>query len=183
MHRHQGKVSALLVSRYKNISMADTAQIIFNTARGDGMPLALAELIVSQARHETANFTSNVFRNDNNAFGYKYVPGAKYQVSKGTPIGDWYYARYANVVDSTHELTAWIKRRQAEDIFPSDLRLIKTADQYAALLKQANYYQDSVSNYVQGLKRWFQSFADGGVYTLIGAAVLWLLYRYRKQLF
>lgn len=164
--------------------MPDYAQIIFNTSRADGVPLELSELIVSQARHETGNFTSNVFKNDNNAFGYKYVPGARYQVSKGTPIGDWYYAKYQSLEDSTHEITAWIKRRQSEGVFPADLRLIKTAEQYASLLKQANYYEDTVSNYLEGLKRWLRSMPnENSVSILIVAAFAWLVYRYRKQLF
>lgn len=164
--------------------MADYAQIIFNTARQDGMPLELSELIVSQAKHETGDFTSNVFHNDNNAFGYKYVYGAKYQTGKGTPIGDWYYAKYATIQDSAHEMTAWIKRRQNEGVFPSDLKVIKTPEQYATLLKQANYYEDTVANYMRGLQRWLKSYSNEGAgFALISAGILWLLYRYRKQLF
>lgn len=130
-------------------------QVIYSTAIGGGMPPILAALMVAQAAHETGNFTSRFFKEYNNAFGYSYA-GSKYQLGPG-PLADNQQpiARYASVQDSTLEIVAWIKRRQQEGKFPSDLSAITSPDQYAGLLKAAGYYGDTLANYAAGLKRYY----------------------------
>lgn len=120
----------------------------------DGLPEALAVLIVAQAAHETNGFTSNVFLTCKNAFGYKWV-------GQSTAAGPCLsspeldsYAGYATLEDSVHEITAWIRRRAASGAFPADLSSIATPDYYAQLLKSAGYYGDTVENYTQGLVYW-----------------------------
>ena len=122
-------------------------------AKADGMPETLSILIAAQAAHETGNFTSNVFLQNNNAFGYKRYAGAKYQIGAGriSPEGN-NYAQYANIDNSVHEITGWIKRRLSEGKFPL-LQSIKTPLQYAMALKSCGYYGDSVDNYTKGLER------------------------------
>lgn len=141
--------------------MSEIDEIIFRTAREDGMPEYLSALLVAQAKHETDNYTSNVFRTDKNLFGYSYVPGAVYQSGKGLakPEGG-NYAHYSTYENSVHEITAWIKRRQGEGIFPDSLATIQTPGQYAALLKSAQYFTDSLANYTNGLVRYFKAFTD-----------------------
>lgn len=135
------------------------ANIIYDQARAGtlynpGLPDRLARLLTAQACHETGNFTSAIFRDDNNAFGYSYVPGAIYQAGPGRLADNGQYAaHYANVRDSTRELVDWIYRRVAKGQFPADLRLITTTEQYAHLLKQADYYGDTEANYTAGINR------------------------------
>lgn len=140
--------------------MSDIDEIIFTTARADGLPGNLASMLIAQAKHETGNYTSNVFRTDKNLYGYTWT-GSKWQAGKGLvkPEGG-FYARYATYADSVHELTDWIKRRQNEGIFPADLLSIQTPQQYAALLKSANYFTDSLTNYANGLIRYFKAFTS-----------------------
>jgi len=139
----------------------DIADRIFNQAtRGTnynpGLPNTLAALLVAQSQHETGNYTSNFFRNYNNAFGYAYYPGSLYQNGPGTiadngkPI-----ASYASVEDSTKELIDWIYRRVKEGKFPANLATITEPDQYAALLKSAGYFGDTLQTYTNGLKYYF----------------------------
>lgn len=130
-------------------------------AQGDGMPPALATLIAAQAAHETSNFTSKVFIEDLNCFGYKRFPGAKYQLASGrmSPEGN-NYARYATIADSVHEITAWIKRRLKEGRFPP-LDEIVTAADYAVNLKKCGYYGDTSINYLTGLDRALKRYAGG----------------------
>lgn len=132
-------------------------QIIYTTARADGMPDALADLMVAQSKLETGNYSSRFFTVGNNAFGYSYQAGDKWQLDKGGPLADngIPIAQYASVKDSVHELTAWIKRRQGEGKFPADLSTITTADQYATLLKNAGYYGASLSSYMAGVAAFF----------------------------
>lgn len=130
----------------------DYFQKIKQIAIADGMPVRLSELIAAQAAHETANFGSKVFLQNDNCFGYKYVKGAIWQDGAGrtSTEGDP-YAKYSSIANSVHELTAWIRRRQKEGKFPPDLTTITTPLGYASLLKVCGYYGDTTQNYTAGL--------------------------------
>lgn len=178
-------------------SVATIESRIFTAAKSGtsvnkGVPDQLAKLIVSQTKHETATvvngtlqpYTSNAFTLNNNAIGYKYV-GSRYQVgpgirsSEGDNFGD-----YADYTDSVKELIDWIYRRQTQGLFPADLSNIKTADQYAQLLKSAGYYGDNQYNYAAGLHRWFKAnvkevAAVGGM-LLLGVAG-YLVWHWKKN--
>lgn len=110
----------------------------------------LAKFMIAQAKHETAGFTSKVFKTNNNAFGYKYYKGSIYQLSKGlnSPEGDS-YAKYNSVEDSSKEVADWLGRRK--DKFKG----VITIEDYSKQLKESKYYGDSLANYTNALKRWF----------------------------
>lgn len=114
-------------------------QLIFSSLVSGGIPQTLAQLVAAQSGHETAGWTSNVYLTDNNAFGYGYN-GTSYKV-------------YAAVEDSAADLVGYLNRRVADGSFPP-LDQITTPDQYAALLKQAGYYSDTETNYLNGLENW-----------------------------
>lgn len=132
---------------------------IKNIAASDGMPPELSTLIAGQAVHETGNFTSNVFLQDNNCFGYKAVPGAIWQEGNGrtSPEGND-YAKYSSIANSVHELTAWIIRRLNENKFPL-LKDITSASLYAVALKNCGYYGDSINNYEKGINNAVEEYA------------------------
>jgi len=120
-----------------------------------GLPAVLASLVAAQAAHETGNFTSSIFRNFNNAFGYSFS-GSAYQTGPGSIADNGQpVAAYRSIEDSTKEIIDWIYRRKNEGIFPADLRTITTPEQYAALLKKANYFTDTLSNYAAGIRNYF----------------------------
>lgn len=157
----------------------DPAQRIYNQARAgtpynpQGVSDALASLMVAQARHETADFTSRFFLQYNNAFGYSYYAGSLYQdgagslADNGQPI-----AAYPSIEDSTREMVDWIWRRYRNKQFP-DPRTITTPEAYAAALKNAGYYGDTLSNYLAGLKRFFVPIvAVSGIGLVIALALL-----------
>jgi uncharacterized FlgJ-related protein len=143
-----------------------TDKLIFDAARADGMPVILSNLIVAQSKHETTDvkkkqpYTSNAFVKNNNAFGYKAVKGAKWQLGPGITSSEKDpYANYASVENSVHELTDWIKRRQKQGKFPSDLNTITEPVQYANLLKACGYFGDPVQNYISGLTKYNKDFS------------------------
>lgn len=161
---------------------------IFQAAKAKGLPDLLSAFIVAQAKHETGNFTSNAFTRYNNAFGYSYT-GSKYQTGKGLIADNGQpVAAYASVKDSTFEIADWIGRRVGEGKFPIDLNTIRTPDQYAQLLKAAGYYGDTVANYSNGLRYWFESLdlkniavvGGGGLLIVVGIAVAWYLLSIKK---
>ena len=153
----------------------DPGQIIYNTLKGDGIPDPLSLFVVAQSKHETANYTSNVFKTCNNAFGYKAVFGAP--ACTQSPEGGSYKFYSGGVVDSAHEISAYLKRRVADGKFPA-LHLINSPEQYATLLKNANYYGDPLPVYTAGLLRWIQRYDSAilgtGSVLLIGV-VIWQL--------
>lgn len=125
------------------------------TANNPGLPVALSWLLVAQAKHETGNFTSNFFKRYNNAFGYSYYPASPYQIGAGTVADNGLkIAAYSNLQDSVKELIDWLYRRLREGKLPN-LQAITTPEQYAAALKGAGYYGDTLQNYTAGLKRFF----------------------------
>lgn len=167
-------------------------RIFYQATRGTtlnpGLPPTLASLLIAQAQHETGNFTSNIFRNYNNAFGYSFVPGARYQVGAGSIADNGQpVAAYRNIEDSTKEVVDWIYRRVAEGVFPKDLNTIVSPEQYAALLKKAGYYQDSVANYTAGIKAFFKQVMQyieqpgSGAWLLFGGLIFYWWYRSRLR--
>jgi len=153
----------------------DPGQIIYNTLKGDGIPDPLSLFVVAQAKHETNNFTSNVFKTCNNAFGYKAVYGALSCTQ--APEGGSYEYYPGGVVDSAHELSAYLKRRVADGKFPA-LQTISSPEQYATLLKNAGYYGASLSEYTAGLLRWIQRYDTAILGTgsvLVIGVVIWQL--------
>jgi flagellum-specific peptidoglycan hydrolase FlgJ len=155
-----------------------------------GLPPVLSSLLVAQAAHETGNFQSNFFKNYNNAFGYSYVPGGVYQSGAGTLADNGQpIAAYKTIEDSTKEVVDWIYRRVKEGKFPADLYTITTPEQYAQLLKAANYYGDTLQNYAAGLKRFFTAVQSqlekppAKAFTLIAVGLLfyWILKKRKRS--
>lgn len=154
------------------------AQALQGTPNNPGVPAALAELLVAQSKHETGNYTSNLFRSYNNAFGYSFYSGSDYQTGPGSIADNGQpIAAYASVNDSTMEMVDWLYRRYRQGKIPA-LTSITTPEQYAAALKSANYYGDSYDNYLAGLKRFIAPLAVvSGVGLLAAAVVLFILYK------
>lgn len=150
-------------------------QRIYNKSLALGMPQFIATCIVLQAAHETAGFTSNVFKSCNNLNGYKWVnQSTALGPCLKSPEGD-FYAKYATIEDSVNEVVQWIKRRQKQGVFPADLNTITSLDQYAQLLKNSGWYGDSVSNYTNGLYYWSQKLVDTFKNPIVGASAILVL--------
>ncbi len=128
-----------------------------------GVPSPVAALMLAMAKHETGNFTSNGFKSGNNAFGYSYVAGGKWQdtqpgayADNGLPL-----AKYPTVENSAREIVDWIYRRMNEGTFPA-LATVTEPTQFAMLLRNNRYYTDTLTNYANGLKRWYVPLPSSG---------------------
>lgn len=155
-----------------------TEEIIYRTAIADGMPANLALLMVGQSKLESGNYQHQFFTIGKNAFGYSYDRNSQWQLDLGGPNADngIPIAQYANVEDSTHEITSWIKRRQNDGQFPRDLNVIKTPAQYARYLIDGShpYYDvNKESEYAAAILYWLGTIAiDPLQATGIGLIVL-----------
>jgi hypothetical protein len=160
-----------------------SAALVGTPTNPKGVPLVLADLLVAQSKHETGDYTSSFFLLDNNAFGYSYVAGAYWQIGRGgiadngAPI-----AKYATIEDSTGEMVDWIYRRVNEGKFPANLADITTPERYGQLLKDAGYYQDKSTTYIDGLRRWFQASPEEGIAGLLILGLTLSAFLFRKQL-
>jgi hypothetical protein len=126
------------------------AKRIYDTLIAQGLSATLAKLVVAQTKHETANYTSNVYKTLNNIGGYKYV-GQKIAINgTGSPEGN-NYAKYKSIEDSAIDLAGWYKRRA------TTFNAIKGGDiqAYCNALKTYEYYTNPVSEYLQGMKRFY----------------------------
>jgi len=145
---------------------------VYRTALSEGASDTFARIVLSQMVHESANFTSNVFKQNNNPLGMK-VPSVRkspYILGAGTNApaneGKTPYARFASLADATRDLFHWLRFNKI------DFKNISTPDQYAAVLKQKGYYGDTQKNYTNALTRFFSQLSDvaftgGGVGVLI----------------
>lgn len=108
----------------------------------------LLPYITAQAKHETGNFTSSVYKNLNNMFGMKH-PTVRQSVGvQGTLASDGgYYQKYNSDLDSLHDLFLWMNATN----FPTGLDSI---EDYAKQLKARNYFGASLEAYTNGLKYW-----------------------------
>lgn len=156
---------------------------IYNQGIKRGLSPTVANLLVAQARLESADYNSNVFKQNTNAFGYKFVGQAGATRGTEAPKSEWpspnkpgYYAKYKTIEDSANEVINWLFRRQQEGKFlVADLT---TAGKYAAGLKAGNYYGDSANNYANGLTAKLKKIniiTDGGGSSMAGALPIILL--------
>jgi len=129
-------------------------QIIYDVARKGGFTPTAAKLVVAQARFESADYNSFVFKNNNNTSGMKFIgqPLAK----RGTlaPMNERsascraggecknsdHYAKFASVEDSAKDKVFRLYQRTMGGVTPDQLKNAKDADEFAELLKKRSYY-------------------------------------------
>ena len=128
-------------------------QQIYNAAVSKGFTPTAAKLVVAQARHETGNYTSNIFKLNNNLFGMKYVkqPLATQGSASPRSEGD-FYARYKSVGDSVKDLIDRNYILTRGGVTPEKLKNATDSLDFATKLKARGYYGDTISNYANGLK-------------------------------
>lgn len=140
---------------------AEYDQLIYNTAIKEGFNPTVAKLIVAQARFESADYTSNVFKLNNNTSGMKFIgqplatrgslAPANERTCGGNCNGD-YYAKFKSVADSASDKISRLYNITMRGVTPQQLRDAKDADEFAALLKQRGYYGSDVASYARGLR-------------------------------
>ena len=140
---------------------AEYDQIIYNTAIKEGFKPAAAKLVVAQARFESADYSSNVFKNNLNTSGMKYI--GQPLATRGTPApkneqrcnggcNSDYYAKFASVQDSASDKISRLYNITMRGVTPDQLKNAKDANEFAALLKKRGYYGASETQYANGLK-------------------------------
>ena len=125
---------------------------VIPVALAEGAGDTLAREIASQARLESGNFNSDVFKANNNLFGMK-VPSIRkspYILGAGSAApsneGLTPYAKYKNVEDSVHDLFHWLRYNHA------NLGELNTPEKYASFLKSKSFYGPDAATYAGFIK-------------------------------
>lgn len=164
---------------------AQIDQDIYLTAISNGFTDTSARFIVAQARLESADYTSNVFKNNLNMYGMKFVGQAL--ATRGTiaPINERsakcrntgvcvnsdYYAKYQTPTDSTKDVITRLYAKTIKGITPAQLKSAKTPIEFATLLKQRGYFGVTASQYASGLNSKLKKLNIQPVTTLPGVTV------------
>ena len=140
--------------------MANYDQQIYNAAIEEGFTTISAKLIVAQARIESGDYGSNVFKNNNNLFGMKYVGQPIAQRGTLAPLnerscngncdGD-YYAKYNSPADSTKDLVGRLYKKTRKGIGFDEIKNATDSIDFANKLKQRDYFGATASSYAAGL--------------------------------
>jgi uncharacterized FlgJ-related protein len=132
--------------------MMDIDQLIYDKAIKEGFTPTSAKFVVAQARHETANYTSNVFKRTNNLFGMKFVnQPLAISDNKKSPEND-YYAHYRSPKDSVDDAIGRLFNITMRGVTPTQLKNAKTPEEYSNLQKKRGYFGDKVEIYIKGIK-------------------------------
>jgi hypothetical protein len=156
--------------------MENYDQIIYDIAIKNGFSPTLAKFIVGQARFESANYTSRVFKANTNTSGMKYI--GQPLATRGTlaPMSERsatcraggvcrnsdHYAKFKSVADSATDKIVRLYGLTMRGVTPQQLKNAKTPEEFARLLKKRGYYgpaaygteaaEKEISNYARGVE-------------------------------
>lgn len=104
----------------------------------------LKKYIIAQSKVESANYTSDLFKRSNNAFGMKNAT-SRYQLGFQVPSDQ--YRHYNSLLDSIQDFEFYLDYVG----FPSSVPGIEA---YAGNLKRLNYFESDLEDYTRALKSW-----------------------------
>jgi uncharacterized FlgJ-related protein len=147
-------------------NLIQTVALDYFRSKGVTVPQNIGLLLVAQAKHETGNYTSHVFVQNRNLFGYKVYPGSSFQTGGAiNAVDGGQFARYSSYDNSVREICAWWCRNRAGTTRSrlSYLGANPSVDQYVGLLKQLQYFGDPLSEYLNGMKRFMAAVNAGSI--------------------
>lgn len=154
--------AAIINTKHFFMSTKELDNIIYTTVINAGYSSTLADLLVAQAHQESTQdgipYNNKAYRLGNNAFGYKYVKGAKYQSPEEGNVSSEgnTYAKYPSLENSVLEVLSWLQRRQKEGKFV--IANLQTEQDYAEALKSGDYYGVPSAEYAKGLSYYSKLF-------------------------
>ena len=146
----------------------DIDKLIYDIAIENGFSIKTSKLIVAQAKLESAEYTSESCRDNNNLFGIKYVGQplaekgtlAPYtQITKDDSITN-YYARYATLEDSVKDLVERLYNKTINGVEAEQLKNADTHQEFARLLKLRQFYDGLENDYANAIKTKLRKMAD-----------------------
>jgi len=143
---------ALMVKRHR-IKMNTINKIgkeIYLQLLEAGFGLYQARYITAQAAHETGNFTSKIFEQNNNLFGMK-LPALRRTTATGQSKG---HATYENISDSIKDFQIYYNHFRYLSDYP-------TIESYVKALKRNKYFEADEQSYLDGCKHFYKLYFNG----------------------
>lgn len=103
------------------------------------------KLLVAQAAHETGDFTSEVMKNNNNAFGMKH-PKMRTTTSLNEKNG---YANYSKLADSIEDRLLWDEYNKVNYEGMTPVSFVQS-------LNKLSYFEDVFINYKNAIVKWYK---------------------------
>lgn len=134
--------------------------LVYHIALNSGFNSDSAKLVAAQARVESAAYTSNLFKQNNNLFGVKFVgqplatrgllvpPNER---TSGDPNTN-YYAKYKSPQDSAKDVIERLYQRTINGVTPTQLHNVRTPEEFAELQRKRGYFGGSSENYARLLR-------------------------------
>ena len=114
---------------------------VLRVLREQGVGETLSHIILAQAKHESANFTSVIFEENWNPFGMKQAR-VRETTCVGTSRG---HGVYLSLSDAVIDYVLYMKARN----IPLEGKSVKS---YVMILKSKGYFEDGYENYVRGVE-------------------------------
>jgi hypothetical protein len=108
-----------------------------------------AQYITAQSAHETSNFSSEVFKQNKNLFGYKYVGQWRAQGEKNG------HAYYKSITDSIADYLYYYKMAGYPKTF------LNISD-FVSALKRNKYFEAPLQEYITGVKHFYNLYFNAG---------------------
>lgn len=107
----------------------------------------LTPYIIAQAKHETGNFTSRLYRLAYNCFGMK-VPSIRPYVRSGTiEANEGLFSKYNSVEQCVEDYVLWLTFTK----FPT---AVTSSEDFTKQLKLRSYFEQNTSDYLTAIKNW-----------------------------
>lgn len=103
----------------------------------------LQKFIIAQSKVESANYSSDLFKRSNNAFGMK---NATQRGQLGYSVAGTDYRYYNSLSESINDFVLWLNYTN----FP----IVTDVNSYARALKDRGYFESSQADYIKALNSW-----------------------------
>lgn len=131
----------------KMITQNKSAREVFFLLLSRGFSVTQAMFCTAQAGHETGNFTSRIFKENNNCFGMKLA-----LIRKTTATGEKYgHATFSSLKSCIDDFFLYYNNFKY-------LKTYNSLEDYVAALKKRGYFEASESEYLNGCKYWVNEY-------------------------
>lgn len=146
-------LSLFFVIRRRQIKMSsinDNAWQVFGLLLDQGFPFETAKIITAQAAHETGNFTSNIYQENNNPFGMK-MPKQRRTTAKGEKNN---HAFYGSIEEAIKDFWLYYKAVNLPESWA-------TVEKYIEAIKEKGYFEAETGQYVRGVTYFYNLYFKG----------------------
>jgi uncharacterized FlgJ-related protein len=118
---------------------------VYNLLQSNGFDPITAKIITAQAAHETSNFSSQVYIENNNLFGLRRAAPYK-TTSKGLKNS---YSNYESIEDSIKDFAIYYKEFSYPKVFLSVVS-------YVEAIKAKRYFEADIKEYTRGVSHFYK---------------------------